>query len=168
MKKHFSKLLFFAITVFCLSSACFAADMVFFGFDDNKVPSNPQPNIGCTVNDGILSFKDITTTDPFLTYSCNINADDYLSIKVRIKHELTERADKKTPICQMYYTGTDANGTAITLAESNSVKTDLVGLSSGGKYVVYTINLDKSNLKGATIKSMRFDVVNCTGSFDVD
>lgn len=168
MKKHFSKLLFIAITVLCLSSACFAADMVFFGFDDNKVPSNPKPNIGCTVNDGILSFKDITTTDPFLTYSCNINADDYLSVKVRIKHELVERSDKKTPICQMYYTGTDANGAAIALAEGNSVKTNLVGLSSGGVYEIYTINLDKSNLKGATLKSMRFDVVNCAGSYDVD
>ncbi len=168
MKKALAKILISLVVMLSLAVCCFAADTVFIGFDDNKVPTNPKPNIGCTVKDGILSFKDITTTDPYLTYSCNINADDYVSIRVRIKHELTERADKKTPVCQMYYTGTDANGAAISLSENNSVKTNLVGLSSNGVYEIYTINLDKSNLKGATLKSMRFDVVNCAGSFDVD
>ena len=168
MKKILKKLAAAALVSVSLGAVCYAADTIFMGFDEDAVPSNLRPNCAYTVQDGLLSVKGATSTDTFFTYSCNFSADDYDRIAVRVRFDLDERDDLKTPVCQVFYIGNDASGGAISLGEGNSVKTPLGGISSEGEFRTYIIPFNKSNLAGATIKSMRFDVVNCTGSYDID
>lgn len=167
MKKLLLNILAVFTAVILLTAGCFAAETIFFGFDNENLSSNMKPNFSWN-SSGIMTAKNLNTTDPFITYSCSLQADDYDKIIVRMSFDLTAREDGKTPICQVYYSGTDASGNTISLSEGNSVKVPLGCLSTNGEFKTYVIPLDKENLKGATIKSMRFDIVNCKGSFGID
>lgn len=163
MKRILSVLIFSLIMCFAVKAA---GQTVFLGFDDNAVPQGASPNFAYTIENGIMS-ADLSTSDPYITYSCDINADDYSEVRIRMKHDLVERTDKKTPIFQYYYQGIAADGTALTLSEVNSSKVTIT-LSSDGEYAVYSVPIDHTKLSGATLTSLRFDIVNCPGEFSID
>ena len=166
-KKQLFIILTIILYVITFSVVTNAAETIFWGFDNENLSSSMRPNFSWNSN-GIMTSKNLNTTDPFITYSCSLQADDYDKVIIRMNYDLTAREDGKDAVCQVYYSGTDASGNNIALSEGNSVKVNLESLSTNGEFRTYTLPLNKSNLKGATIKSMRFDIVNCKGSFGID
>lgn len=151
---------------------------MFFGFDGNELPSgfvaSNMKSYG--ISNGLFSAQIATnsstkpeTADPFITYNTEFQADDYSEVRVRIKYDTEKRtSDNEGNLTQLFYTGVDKNGKAITLSEENSLKYEIDN-TSNGEYVVFTYSFDNvSILKGATVKSLRFDFVNTIGSISVD
>ena len=165
MKK--TKILVTAIIIAILFTlSCFAADTIFFGFEDENLTSSMTPNFSWT-SSGVMTAN-VTSSDPYIDYRCSIYADDYDKVVIRMKHDLNERSDGKKPVCQVYYVGTDASGNALSLSESNSVSVPLVGLSTNDEFVIYELPLNNAKLKGATLSKLRFDIVSNPGSFGID
>ena len=72
MKRILTTLILSCILCFAVKAA---ANTVFLGFDDNAMPKGATPNFAYTIENGIVSAN-LTSTDPYITYSCDINADD--------------------------------------------------------------------------------------------
>lgn len=168
MIKMLRKILIFVVVSLGLSILCFAkGETIFLGFDDNILPQGLVPNFKYTISDGIISAKNLTTTDPYFKYKCDLKADDYRCVVLRIKTDLIERPDGANLIFQVYYSGKNANGETVKLSGANSV---YVGIdrSTNGEFVTYVVPLTHEKLAGITFESLRFDVVNGEGSFDID
>lgn len=166
MKKILAKILVSLVVMLSLAVCCFAAETKFWGFDNENLEAAMQSNFSWNAS-GVMTAT-VTSSDPYITYVGSVSMDDYDRIIIRMKYDLNERSDKKAPICQVYYKGTDASGNALALSEANSVKVPLSGLSSNGSFETYVISLNNSNLAGATLDTLRFDIVNCPGSFGID
>ncbi len=126
-------------------------------------------NIGNMTNlskeNGVLSFE-AEKNDPRVTIPVNFDADDYGSIKIRMKWEGIER-EGSTPAIQLFYVGYDKDGNYVTMQEAYSVKA-YPGLSSDGEYKVITLSLTNSNLKGMNITSLGFDPMCNNGTASLD
>ncbi|MGN1122527.1 MAG: hypothetical protein ACI4RV_09185, partial [Eubacteriales bacterium] len=136
-----------AAIVMLTCSVC-AANTLFFGFENDTISPFKPSNISTySVENGILTAE-CTSTDPILTLNQAFSADDYSEIRVRMRHELNAREDGSAFKLQVFYTGTDASGKAITLSEANSISYVIAG-SSDGAFITYSLPLDKANLAGA-------------------
>ncbi len=165
-----------AQTVEVIAKECVSS--MFFGFDGEELPSGfSVTNVKShSISNGFFTAEIATgsntqpdTADPYLTYDAEFQADDYSEVRVRIRYDTQKRvSDDKGNLTQLFYTGVDKSGNKISLKEDNSVKYE-IDSTSNGEYVVFTYKLDNiSTLKGATIKSLRFDLVNTVGSICVD
>lgn len=122
-----------------------------------------------TVEDGLLKYTETDTeySNPRITLSgLNIAADNYVGCEIIMKHKLLEGESSNF---QLYYAGTDKNGTAFGISENSTVRVQLNSASSGDNYVYYYLDLSSaSNWKGSTITALRLDPVNSLGNVEIE
>ena len=122
-----------------------------------------------SVEDGLLKYTETDSeySNPRIVLSgLNISADNYVGMEVIMKHKLLEG---ETSNFQLYYGGTDKNGSAFSVSENSTVRVPLDSVSSGDNYVYYYLDLSgASNWNGSTISTLRFDPINSLGNVEIE
>jgi len=122
-----------------------------------------------TVEDGLLKYTETDSeySNPRIVLSgLNIAADNYVGMEVVMKHKLLEGESSNF---QLYYAGTDKNGSAFGISENSTVRVQLNSASSNDNYVYYYLDLSSaSNWKGSTVSSLRFDPINSLGNVEIE
>ena len=115
-------------------------------------------------SDGALTMTTvIETNDPIMTLTngANLNAGRYDKFEIKYRHKYD--SDKGQSIT-IYFT-TDTVGS---MREATTIRVPLASSDSNGEWVTATVDLTKvADWKG-TIKQMRFDPFNSTGTMEID
>lgn len=139
---------------------------LFFEFE-NATTSNCsfQDVNNVSKENGVFTFT-ANKMDPRIIIPMSFDADDYESVKIRMKWEGVER-EGTSPAAQLFYFGFDKDGNPVKMNETYSIKV-YPGLSSDKEYKVLDFKLNNSNLKGMKITNLGFDPMNTNGTFSLD
>ena len=139
---------------------------LFFEFEDATTQNCSFQDVNdLSKENGVLTFS-AKKMDPRITIPMSFDADNYDSVKVRMKWECIER-EGTTPFAQLFYFGYDKDGNAVSIQQAYSLKL-YPGLSSDGEYKILDFKLNNSNLKGMKITHLGFDPMNTNGTFSLD
>ena len=115
-------------------------------------------------SDGTLTMTTTQeTNDPIMTLpgNINLNAAQYKTFEIKCRYKFN--SDKNQAIT-MYYTTDTVGG----MREATTIKAFIKSNDSNGEWETYTVDLTQlADWKG-TIKQLRFDPFNATGTMEID
>ena len=127
------------------------------GLEIDLASLNMGSGVEATLDDGGLTMV-ATTGDPQATYSCAIDAAKYPVIAVKFKIENIDREDTDFQI----YFATEAEDK---LSEKKSVHVKYENFQKIGDYMVGYFTMSQCDEWSGTVKTIRFDPANSTGTF---
>lgn len=140
---------------------------LFYEFENFDAIGGIKNNITVlSTENGVMEFETVNN-DPRLTFPVEFYADDYDSIKLRMKWEAEAADDVSSVMVKLFYMGTDADGNKVTIKEAYSIKV-YDELSSNGEYKIITLPLTNENLAGMKITKLALDPIDTNGTVSLD